>query len=144
MFYTCNTNLNNTNNLQTYTSHSNYHITLSSAQPLTTVSNPTCINSSASISEPIKPFDGLDHKYTPEDYLQHIEARDTFSLGLQPTNPFDYNFWHAGRMAFIQCSFTGTALSWYIRLNDSYKEDWSAFVQDFKKQLPSQQNAYYA
>ena len=30
-------------------------------------------------------------------------------------------------MAFIQCSRTGTALSWYIRLNDSYKQDWSAF-----------------
>ena len=31
-------------------------------------------------------------------------------------------------MAFIKCSLTGTALSWYIRLNDTY----------------SQKNAYYA
>ena len=30
-----------------------------------TVSNPTCINSSASISETIKHFDGLDQNYTP-------------------------------------------------------------------------------
>ena len=47
-------------------------------------------------------------------------------------------------MAFIQCSLTGTALSWYIRLNDTYKQDWSAFVRAFKKQVSSQKNAYYA
>ena len=47
-------------------------------------------------------------------------------------------------MAFIQCSLTGTALSWYIRLNDTYKQDWHAFVQAFKKQFSSQKNAYYA
>ena len=47
-------------------------------------------------------------------------------------------------MAFIQCSLTGTALSWYIRLNDTYKHDWHAFSQAFKKQFSSQINAYYA
>ena len=47
-------------------------------------------------------------------------------------------------MAFIKCSLTGTALSWYIRLNDTYKQDWHAFVQAFKKQFSSQKNAYYA
>ena len=109
-----------------------------------TMSHPTYINSSTSISEPIKPFDGLDHNYTPEEYLQHIEARVTFSLGLQPTLEHEYKFWHARRMAFIQCSLTGTALSWYIRLNDTYKHDWHAFVQAFKKQFSSQKNAYYA
>ena len=108
------------------------------------MSHPTFINSSTSISEPIKPFDGLDHNYTPEEYLQHIEARVTFSLGLQPTSEHEYKFWHARRMAFIQCSLTGTALSWYIRLNDTYKNDWHAFVQAFKKQFSSQKNAYYA
>ena len=46
------------------------------------MSHPTYINSSTSISEPIKPFDGLDHNYTPEEYLQHIEARVTFSQGV--------------------------------------------------------------
>ena len=50
-----------------------------------TMSHPTYINSSTSISEPIKPSDRLEHNYTPEAYLQHIEARVTFSLGLQPT-----------------------------------------------------------
>ena len=108
------------------------------------MSHTTYINSSTSISEPIKPFDGLDHNYTPEEYLQHIEARVTFSLGLQPTSEHEFKFWHARRMAFIQCSLTGSALSWYIRLNDTYKQDWHAFVQAFNKQFFSQKNAYYA
>ena len=112
--------------------------------PPSTINTPTYINSATSISEPIKPFDGLDHNYTPEEYLQHIEARVTFSLGLQPHTTHEYKFWHARRMAFIQCSLTGTALSWYIRLNDTYKQDWHAFVQAFKKQFSSQKNAYYA
>ena len=47
-------------------------------------------------------------------------------------------------MAFIQCSLTCTALSWYIRLNDTYKQDWHAFVQAFEKQFSSQKKAYYA
>ena len=51
-----------------------------------TISPPTFINYSTSISEPIKLFDGLDHNYTPEEYLQHIETHVTFSLGLQPTS----------------------------------------------------------
>ena len=108
------------------------------------MSHPTYIKSSTSISEPIKPLYGLDHNYTSEEYLQQIEARVTFSLGLQPTLEHEYKFWHARRMAFIQCSLTGTALSWYIRLNDTYKHDWHAFVQAFKKQFSSQKNAYYA
>ena len=109
-----------------------------------TMSHPTFINSSTSISEPIEPFDGLDHNYTPEEYVQHIEAGVTFFLGLQPTSEHEYKFWHARRMAFIQCSLTGTALSWYNRLNDTYKHDWHAFVQALKKQFSSHKNAYYA
>ena len=108
------------------------------------MSHPTYINSSTYISEPIKPFDGLDHNYIPEEYLQNIETRDTFSFGLQPTSEHEYKFWHARRMAFIQCSLTGTALSWYILLNDTYKHDWHVFIQAFKKQFSSQKNAYYA
>ena len=100
-----------------------------------TLPQPTYKNSSTSISEPVKPFDDLDHTYTPEEYLQHIEARVTFSPGLQPTSDHENKFWHARRMAFIQCSLTGTALSWYIRLNDTYKQDWHAFVQAFKKTI---------
>ena len=93
-----------------------------------TISHPTYINSSTSISEPIKPFDSLDHYYTPEEYLQHIEARGTFSLVLQPTSEHEYKLWQARRMVFIQCSLIGTALSWYTRLNYTYKQEWHAFV----------------
>ena len=46
-------------------------------------------------------------------------------------------------MAFIQCSLTGTALSWYIRWNYSCTQDWHAFVQAYKKQFSSQKNAYF-
>ena len=135
---TSNTSLTNISNNPTY------NTTPPSTRSHNTMSHPTYINSSTSISEPVKPFDGLDHNYIPEEYLQHIEARDTFSLGLQPTSEHEYKFWHLRRMAFIQCSLTGTALSWYIRLNDTYKHDWHAFVQAFKKQFSSQKNAYYA
>ena len=41
-------------------------------------------------------------------------------------------------MAFIQCSLTGTALSWYICLNGTYKQDSNAFAQAFKKPFSSQ------
>ena len=121
-----------------------YNTTPPSTITHSTLSHPTYINSSTSISEPNKPFDGLDHNYTPEEYLQHIEVRVTFSLGLQPTSEPEYKFWHARRMVFIQCSLRGTALSWYIRLNDTYKHDWHAFVQAFKKQFSSHKNFYYA
>ena len=47
-------------------------------------------------------------------------------------------------MAFIQSSLTGIALSWYIRLNDTCKQDWNAFVQAFKNLSSFQKNAYYA
>ena len=35
----------------------------------------TFITTSASIPDPLKPFDGLDHSYTPEEYIQQVEAR---------------------------------------------------------------------
>ena len=76
-----------------------------------TISHPKYINSSTSISDPIKPFDGLDHNHTPEEYLQHIDARVTLSLGLQPTSVPESEFWHARLMVLIQCSLTGTALA---------------------------------
>ena len=115
--------LTNTQNITSNASHTpTYNTIPTSIIPQSTISHPTYINSSTSISEPIKPFDGLDHNYTPEEYLQHIKARVTFSLGLQPSSAREYKFWHARRMAFIQCSLTRTARSWYIRLNDTNKQ----------------------
>ena len=105
----------------------------------------TFINMSASIPEPMKPFDGLDHSYTPEEYLQQVEARLTFATGEEPqNNPIKYKSWHNRRMAYIQCSLTGTALDWYTNLHISYKQQWNSFVQLFKKQFSSQKTAYYA
>ena len=77
--------------------------TYNTVQPPTvsqnTISQTTYINSLTSISKPIKPFDGLDHNYTPDEHIQHIEARVTISLGLQPTSENECEFWHARRMA---------------------------------------------
>ena len=105
----------------------------------------TFINMSASIPEPMKPFDGLDHSYTPEEYLQQVEARLIFAIGEEPqNNPIKYKSWHNRRMAYIQCSLTGTALDWYTNLHISYKQQWNSFVHLFKKQFSSQKTAYYA
>ena len=103
------------------------------------------MNTSASIPEPMKPFDGLDQSYTPEEYLQQAEARVTFAVGEEPQyNPIKYRSWHNRRMADIQCSLIGTALDWYTNLHISYKQQWNSFVQLFKKRLSSQKTAYYA
>ena len=61
-----------------------------STTPKSTIATPVYTNSSTTISEPIKPFDGLDHNYTSKEYLQHIDALVTFSLGLQPTSDHEY------------------------------------------------------
>ena len=149
----------NPHNITTYTQHLTNQqniplnpsftptsITVSpSTIPRSTISTPNYDNSSTSISDPLKKlFDGLDHNYTPDEYLQHVEARVNFSIGLQATSDLEYKCWHARRMAFIQCPSTGTALSWYIRLNDTYKQDWQDFVQAFKRQFSTQKNAHYA
>ena len=35
-------------------------------------------------------------------------------------------------MAFIQCSSTGTALSWYIRSDVTFKQDWPVLYNQTK------------
>ena len=105
----------------------------------------TFINTSASILEPMKPFDGLDHSYTPQENLQEVEARLTFAIGGEPqNNPIKYKSWHYRRMAYIQCSLIGTALDWYTNLHISYEQQWNSFVQIFKKEFSSQKTTYYA
>ena len=105
----------------------------------------TFINTSASIPEPMKPFDGLEHSYTPEEHLQQVEARLTFAVCEEPhNNHIKFRSWHNRRMAFIKCSLFGTALDWYTYLHISYKQQWNSFVQLFKKQFSSQKTAHYA
>ena len=124
--------------------HSNTQ-TLFTPIPYIPVQQNTFMNMSASIPEPMKPFDGLDHSYTPEEYLQQVEAILTFAIGEEPlNNPIKYRSWHNRRLAYIQCSLTGTALDWYTNLHISYKQQWNSFVQLFKKQFSSQKTAYYA
>ena len=121
--------------------------TQSAATPLQyiPVQHDTFMNMSASIPKPMKSFDGLDHSYTPEEYLQQFEARLTFAIGEEPlNNPINYRSWHNRRMTYIQCSLTGTALDWYTNLHISYKQQWNSFVQLFKKQISCQKTAYYA
>ena len=105
----------------------------------------TFIITSASIPEPMKPFDSLDLSYTPEEHLQQVEARLTFAIGEEPqNNPINYRSWHNRRMAYIQRSLLRTALDWYTNLHISYKQRWKSFVQLFKKHFSSQKTAYYA
>ena len=47
-------------------------------------------------------------------------------------------------MSLLYCSLTGTASNWYDRLPQVYKDDWSSFLQIFKKQFYSQKHAYHA
>ena len=48
----------------------------------------------------MKPFDSLEHSYTPEEYLKQVEARLTFAIGEEPQNiPIKYRSWHNRRMA---------------------------------------------
>ena len=39
-------------------------------------------------------FDGLDHQYTPEDFLLEIDAHMVFNMWEQPPDPVAYNQWH--------------------------------------------------
>ena len=132
---------------QNTTQHIPPQLTQQVAPPLQylPMSQDTFMNMSASIPEHMKLFDCLDHSYTPEEYLQQVEARLTFAIGEEPqNNPIKYKSWHNRRMAYIQCSLTGTALDWYTNLHISYEQQWNSFVQLFKKQFSSQKTAYYA
>ena len=89
-----------TTSLTKISNNPTYNTTPPSTISHNTKSHPTYVNSSTSISEPNKPFDGLDHNYTPEEYLKHIEACVTFSLGLQSTSEHENEFWHVFVQAF--------------------------------------------
>ena len=128
------------------TSHSNPHsssfptIPPSHFQPI----QPTPSVPFAALSDPIKLFDGLDHTYPPEKFLAHLSARVTFQLGPQPLDQQSYLTWHSRRMSLLYCSLTGTASNWYDRLPQVYKNDWSSFLQTFKKQFYFQNHACIA
>ena len=64
-----------TTSLTNISNNHTYNTTPPSIVSYNTMSHPTYINSSTSISEPIKPFDGLDHIYTSKNIyniLRHV------------------------------------------------------------------------
>ena len=69
----------------------------------------------------------MDHTYPPEKFLAQLSGRVPFQLGPQP----------------LDCSLTGTASNQYICLLQVYQNEWSFFLQIFKKQIYSQNDAYH-
>ena len=63
------------------------------------------------INKSFKTFDGLDHQYTPEEYLHQIDAHLIYTTGEQPLDPVSYNQRHKRKMAYIQRSLSGIAFS---------------------------------
>ena len=57
---------------------------------------------------------------------------------------FWWTWWHNRTIASIQCSFFGNALTFFLRLHETYKSNLSAFVFIFEKKLSSQNSAYNA
>ena len=45
------------------------------------------------MNKPVITLDGLDHQYTPEEYLLSIEAHMIFTMGEQALDPVVYNQW---------------------------------------------------
>ena len=89
----------------------------------------------------VRTFDGLDHQYTLGKLLHQTDTHMIFTMGEQPLHLAAVNQKHSGKMAYIQCSLSGIASGWFLRLHESYKNDWSAFVSAFKKQFVSLKNA---
>ena len=89
----------------------------------------------ATISDPIKLFDGLDISYPPENLHAHFRSPVTFPLGPQPIDPHGTLSWHSRHVSLLQGSLTGTASSWYDRLPQFYKDVWSSVLEIFEKQF---------
>ena len=133
-----NTNLNATaNQCQTlYQTHIAPNIgpsaTLPSPCPTVYAVNPSLVNSQiytvpfVEMNELVKTFDGLDQQYTSGEKVNQIDALPLFTMGEQPQNVLAYNQWHKREMAHLQSSSPGITLSWFLRLHECYKNDWSA------------------
>ena len=92
----------------------------------------------------MKTLDGLGHQYTPEGQLHQTDAQMISTMGEQPLDHIAYKEWHKRKMAYIKRSLCRTDLSWFLRPNEFYKNDWAAFVSASKKKFSSERNAYYA
>ena len=54
------------------------------------------------MNKSVKTFDGLDHQYTPEEFLHQIDAHMIFNMREQPLEPIDDIQWHKRKMAYIK------------------------------------------
>ena len=82
------------------------------------------------MNKSVESLERFDLQKTPEKYLHQIGAHMIFTMGEQPFLPVSDN---QRKMAYIQCSLTENASSWFLRLQEKYKNYWSAFVSAFKK-----------
>ena len=58
-------------------------------------------------------FDGLDYQYPPEEHLHLIDADPIFTNREQPLDPAAYNKWHNWEVAYMQCSLSRIALTFF-------------------------------
>ena len=67
--------------------------------------------------------------------LHQVDAHMTFTMEEQLLPPVAYDQCHK-KIAIKQGSLSGTALSWFQQLNESYKNDGSRFVSASNKTFP--------
>ena len=58
-------------------------------------------------------FDGFDHQYTPEEYLDQIYAGMICTMREQPLDLVAYHQWHEGKIAYKECFLSGITLRWF-------------------------------
>ena len=66
-----------------------------------------------------------------------------FSMEKQHIDPVAKNQSHI-YVAYMQCFLSTIASGWFLRLHESYKNDWSAFVIAFKKRFFSHKTSFYS
>ena len=89
------------------------------------------------LNKSVKTFDGLDHQYTPQELIHQIDAQMIFTRGGE--HPFDLLAWYycyKQKTPHIHCSLCEITLSWFLRLHEFYKNDWSAVVSAIQKKIP--------
>ena len=89
----------------------------------------------APLSGDLKPFDGTDYKYSPEQFLNAVQARATYQLGPEPIHPPYQYQWHVRRMALVATALTGPASTWFNSLPNDKKLDWLTFTTAFFQQF---------
>ena len=90
----------------------------------------------------VKTIDGFDHQCTLAEYIHQTNAHKNFAMGQQSLDLVAY-FQRHKKMESLQNILSGIASSWFLRIHETYQNDWSAYAFAFKKHLSSQKTAYY-